>query len=80
MTNNTDTYNTLIDALLMRAVETETLLPVVLTAIRLEKPELIPDPTLEHITRALLALLGDPADSFTTELMDDIEFRADTTD
>lgn len=79
MTTN-DTYATLIDALLLRTVHTETSMDLVLTAIRLERPELVPDPTIEHIIRALISLLGEPASSFTLDLIADIEFRMDTAD
>jgi hypothetical protein len=80
MTTQTDTYRDLIDVLLQRTVESDSDINLVLTSIRLEKPELIPDPTLSHITAALLSLLGEPASTFTTELIDDIEFRMDTAD
>jgi hypothetical protein len=80
MTMPTDTYAMLTDALLQRAVETNTEITLVLNCLLRQTPDRIPDPTLQHIAAALLSLLGDPADSFTDQLVEDIEFRMDTAD
>ena len=79
MTNEFNSYDLLIDALLARAVETETLLPHLAICLQTSTKH-IADPTLRHIAIALLALLGDPSDSFIDELLEDIERRADTAD